>query len=126
MGEKYIVELPLQGIPQDELIQIINRYLNLGKQYLFHFISIISSSIYNLFYFLGKYNWKDGFISGAVYYYDEELIKLLTEVYGLASYTNPLHSDIFPGICKMEAEIVRLVVNLFHGNSNACGTVCIL
>jgi len=49
---------------------------------------------------------------------------LLTEVYGLASYTNPLHSDIFPGICKMEAEVVRLVLNLFHGDSNSCGTVC--
>lgn len=77
-------------------------------------------------WFLGKYNWKEGFISGAIYYYDEELIKLLTEIYGLASYTNPLHSDIFPGICKMEAEIVRMVVDLFHGNSNACGTVSIL
>lgn len=74
-------------------------------------------------YFLGKYNWKEGFISGAIYYYDEELIKLLTQVYGLASYTNPLHCDIFPGICKMEAEVVRLVANLFHGDSNTCGTV---
>lgn len=71
----------------------------------------------------GKYNWKEGFISGAIYYYDEELIKLLTQVYGLASYTNPLHCDIFPGICKMEAEVVRLVANLFHGDSNTCGTV---
>lgn len=26
----------------------------------------------------------------------------------------------------MEAEVVRLVVNLFHGDSNACGTVCVL
>lgn len=59
-----------------------------------------------------------------MYYYDEELIKVLTEVYGLASYTNPLHSDIFPGICKMEAEVVRFVINLFHGSLNACGTVC--
>jgi len=24
----------------------------------------------------------------------------------------------------MEAEVVRLVVNLFHGDSNGCGTVC--
>ncbi|KAL4091802.1 hypothetical protein QTP88_026433 [Uroleucon formosanum] len=99
-SEKYVVELPQQGISRDELIKTVNRYLNLGK-----------------------YNWKEGFISGAIYYYDEELIKLLTEVYGLASYTNPLHSDIFPGICKMEAEVVRLVVNLFHGNSNGCGTM---
>lgn len=81
--------------------------------------------MYVLIFFLGKYNWKEGFISGAIYYYDEELIKFLTEVYGLASYTNPLHSDIFPGICKMEAEVVRLVVNLFHGDHNSCGTVSI-
>jgi len=86
---------------------------------------LINYYLIYIFCVLGKYNWKDGFISGAVYYYDKDLIKFLTEVYGLASYTNPLHSDIFPGICKMEAEIVRLVVNLFHGNSNACGTVCI-
>lgn len=26
----------------------------------------------------------------------------------------------------MEAEIVRFVVKLFHGDSSACGTVCIL
>lgn len=31
-SEKYIVELPSQGIPQDELIKTVNRYLNLGKQ----------------------------------------------------------------------------------------------
>ncbi|VVC28150.1 Pyridoxal phosphate-dependent transferase, subdomain 2,Pyridoxal phosphate-dependent transferase [Cinara cedri] len=99
-GEKYIIELPSQGISQDELIKTVNRYLNLGK-----------------------YNWKEGFISGAIYYYDEKLIQFLTQVYGLASYTNPLHSDIFPGICKMEAEVVRFVVNLFHGDSNACGTM---
>jgi len=98
--EKYILEIPSYGMPRDDLIKTINRYLNLGK-----------------------YKWKEGYISGAIYYYDEELIKFLTEVYGLASYTNPLHSDIFPGICKMEAEVVRFVVNLFHGNSNTCGTM---
>lgn len=30
-GEKYIVELPSLGVPRDELIQTVNRYLNLGK-----------------------------------------------------------------------------------------------
>lgn len=83
----------------------------------------IKSTLILILHFIGKYNWKEGFISGAIYYYDEELIKLLTQVYGLASYTNPLHCDIFPGICKMEAEVVRLVANLFHGDSNTCGTV---
>ena len=71
----------------------------------------------------GDYDWKNGFVSGAVYYYSEELVELLTKVYGMASYTNPLHVDIFPGICKMEAEIVRICANLFHGSENSCGTV---
>lgn len=119
-NEKYILELPSQGIPRDELLKTVNRYLDLGK---LHISFIVHMIIF--FFHLGKYKWKEGFISGAIYYYDEELIKLLTEVFGIASYTNPLHSDIFPGICKMEAEVVRFVVNLFHGGRTACGTVWI-
>lgn len=30
-SEKYIVEIPPQGIPKDELIKTVSRYLNLGK-----------------------------------------------------------------------------------------------
>lgn len=71
----------------------------------------------------GDYDWKDGFVSGAVYNYNPDLIKLLTEVYGRASYTNPLHPDVFPGVCKMEAEVVRITANLFRGGPNSCGTV---
>lgn len=44
-------------------------------------------------------------------------------VYAIASYTNPLHPDIFPGICKMEAEVVRIACHLFHGDEETCGTV---
>ncbi|KAJ9576573.1 hypothetical protein L9F63_025530, partial [Diploptera punctata] len=71
----------------------------------------------------GDFNWKGGFVSGAVYNFNPELIKLLTEVYGRASYTNPLHPDVFPGVCKMEAEVVRISANLFHGSSDSCGTM---
>lgn len=75
--------------------------------------------------FSGNYDWKKGFVSGAVYYSDENLIDLLTKVYGIASYTNPLHSDVFPGVCKMEAEVVRICANLFNGGPDACGTVSV-
>lgn len=34
-NEKYIVKLPSQGIPKDELIQTVNRYLDLGKTLVF-------------------------------------------------------------------------------------------
>lgn len=47
----------------------------------------------------------------------------MTEVYGIASYTNPLHSDIFPGVCKMEAEIIRIACRLFNGDESSCGSV---
>lgn len=72
---------------------------------------------------LGHYEWRDGYVSGAVYYHSEDLMELLTQVYKAASYTNPLHSEVFPGICKMEAEVVRIATNLFHGDSNSCGTM---
>lgn len=45
------------------------------------------------------------------------------DIYSIASYTNPLHPDVFPGICKMEAEVVKITCNLFHGDNASCGTV---
>ncbi len=52
-----------------------------------------------------------------------ELTSLMTEVYGLAAWTNPLHPDAFPGVRKMEAEIVRMACNIFRGGPDSCGTV---
>lgn len=46
-GEEYIVELPLQGIPQDELIKTVNRYLNLGELHYFLIIYIITKISFN-------------------------------------------------------------------------------
>jgi len=99
-GNPYITTLPEKGKHHNEIIQQVEQYLSFGD-----------------------YDWKDGFVSGAVYNYNPDLIKLLTEVYGRASYTNPLHPDVFPGVCKMEAEVVRITANLFHGGPNSCGTM---
>lgn len=71
----------------------------------------------------GNYDWANGRVSGSIYFFNQDLIKLTTEVYGKASYTNPLHPDVFPGVCKMEAEVVRMTANLFHGSSESCGTM---
>lgn len=72
---------------------------------------------------LGNYDWKGGKVSGAVYFYNEDLINLVSEVYGKTSYTNPLHPDLFPGLCKMEAEVIRMSANLFHGDEDVVGSV---
>lgn len=96
----FLQELQQKGMEENEIIQTLNNYLQLGH-----------------------YDWKEGYVSGTVYYYSDELIKILTKVYSAASYTNPLHADVFPGVCKMEAEVVRISANLFHGGPESCGTM---
>uniref|UniRef100_A0A4W6CZM4 sphinganine-1-phosphate aldolase n=1 Tax=Lates calcarifer TaxID=8187 RepID=A0A4W6CZM4_LATCA len=51
------------------------------------------------------------------------LPQLCLTVYGDFAWSNPLHPDIFPGVRKMEAEVVRMSCTLFHGGPNSCGTV---
>ncbi|XP_036334273.1 sphingosine-1-phosphate lyase [Rhagoletis pomonella] len=94
------LELPEHGLGHDEILQLVDKHLNIGH-----------------------YNWREGRVSGAVYGFNEELVELITQVYGKTSYTNPLHPDIFPGVCKMEAEVVRMACTLFHGDANSCGTM---
>ena len=50
--------------------------------------------------------------------------QVVVEAYGKTAYANPLNPDAFPGIRKMEAEVVRMTCNLFHGDpETSCGTV---
>nr|CAG4641652.1 EOG090X051L [Eurycercus lamellatus] len=72
---------------------------------------------------LGDCDWKAGGLSGCVYNVDEEVTKLVTEVYGLSAWTNPLHPDVFPGIRKMEAEVIQMGLRMFNGGPTACGTM---
>ncbi|KAH6656773.1 sphingosine-1-phosphate lyase [Truncatella angustata] len=65
--------------------------------------------------------WEDGYVSGAVYHGEEELIKLQTEAYGKFTVANPIHPDVFPGVRKMEAEVVAMVLSMFNAPSTAAG-----
>ncbi|XP_059611916.1 sphingosine-1-phosphate lyase [Phlebotomus argentipes] len=99
-GLSYITHMPEMGFSDQEILSLVDSHLQLGH-----------------------YKWKEGRVSGAVYYFDPALVSLTQTVYGRASYTNPLHADIFPGVCKMEAEVVRMTANLFHGGPESCGTM---
>lgn len=66
--------------------------------------------------------WKDGYVSGAVYHGDREHIEFLNQVYALNSQSNPLHADVWPSTTKFEAEIVAMTAHMLSG-PNACGTV---
>lgn len=69
--------------------------------------------------------WEDGYVSGAVYHGEEDLMRLQTEAYGKFTVANPIHPDVFPGVRKMEAEIVSMVLNLFNAPPGAAGTCTI-
>lgn len=94
------MELPKDGLEIDNILNLINQNVHLGD-----------------------YDWKGGRVSGAVYRSNDELAELMGKVYAAASYTNPLHPDVFPGICKMEAEVVRIACHLFNGDEASCGTM---
>ncbi|XP_033698360.1 sphingosine-1-phosphate lyase 1 isoform X2 [Tursiops truncatus] len=67
--------------------------------------------------------WQEGKASGAVYSGEKELTELLVKAYGDFAWSNPLHPDIFPGLRKIEAEIVRMACSLFSGGPDSCGCV---
>ncbi|XP_031434819.1 sphingosine-1-phosphate lyase 1 isoform X2 [Clupea harengus] len=99
-GMSYIQKLPAQGLTEEQVLQRIREYQTLNEV-----------------------QWKNGKVSGAVYWGDETLTKLLVQVYGDFAWSNPLHPDIFPGVRKMEAEVVRMACDLFNGGSDSCGAV---
>ncbi|XP_053730187.1 sphingosine-1-phosphate lyase 1 isoform X1 [Synchiropus splendidus] len=99
-GMSYATKLPSKGLTQDQVLDKIREYQTLNEV-----------------------RWEKGCVSGAVYWGDETLTKLLVKVYGDFAWSNPLHPDIFPGVRKMEAEVVRMACTLFRGGPNSCGTV---
>ena len=66
---------------------------------------------------------EQGKISGTVYTGDKKLSNLIIDAIKLYQYSNPLHSDIFPGLKKMEASIVSMCLKLFKASENAIGNI---
>ena len=56
--------------------------------------------------------WKDGFVSGAVYHGDQAHIDFLNQIYAINSQSNPLHADVWPSTSKFEAEIVAMTADM--------------
>jgi len=99
-GEKYQTKLPQKGLSSDEVLEEVAA---LEK--------------------FGTIDWKKGWVSGALYNCNQELTSLTNKVYGMCTWTNPLHADVFPHIRKMEAEVVSWCVGLFNGGKEVCGTM---
>jgi sphinganine-1-phosphate aldolase len=61
---------------------------------------------------LGDVNWREGRVSGTVYHGGKDLTELQCKAYSMFAVTNPLHPGVFPGVRKMESEIVAMVIPL--------------
>nr|XP_020638775.1 sphingosine-1-phosphate lyase 1 [Pogona vitticeps] len=96
----YIKTLPAKGLSQPEVLKMMKEYS-----------------------LMGDIHWEDGKVSGTVYSGEEDITNLLVKVYEEFAWTNPLHPDVFPGLRKMEAEVVRMACSLFHGGPSSCGTM---
>jgi len=95
-----ILELPAKGLTEDEVLELATIYTDLGDA-----------------------DWKNGSESGTVYNCNSKLSELMTKVYGMTAWSNPLHPGTFPGIRKMEAEVVRMCCNMFNGGPDTCGCI---
>lgn len=98
----FVTELPQNNQSVDEILNLVTQYQGLSTV-----------------------DWTGGRVSGGLYapLKDQSLMQLMNFVFSKTAYTNPLHADVFPGIRKMEAEIVRMTCSLYCGDDNTCGTV---
>ena len=65
--------------------------------------------------------WEDGYVSGAVYHGGKELQELQLDAFSKFTVSNPIHPDVFPGVRKMEAEVVAMVLNIFNAPAGGAG-----
>lgn len=76
--------------------------------------------------------WENGKVSGAVYHGGDDVIDIQAKAFKTYCVANQLHPDVFPGVRKMEAEVVSMVLRLFNapqsgvGGSSSGGTESLL
>ncbi|XP_040292090.1 sphingosine-1-phosphate lyase 1-like isoform X2 [Bufo bufo] len=99
-GMSFVKTIPHTGLKQEQVMEKLKEYSALSEV-----------------------SWEQGKVSGTVYSGDERLTQLLVKVYGEFAWSNPLHPDVFPGVRKMEAEVIRMACNLFNGGPETCGAV---
>lgn len=67
--------------------------------------------------------WEDGKISGAVYHGGQDLIHLQSLAFEKYCVANQLHPNVFPGVRKMESEVVSMTLDIFNApKDTGCGT----
>ncbi|RKP09837.1 sphinganine-1-phosphate aldolase BST1 [Thamnocephalis sphaerospora] len=99
-GETRYLELPRQGFTEEQVRAELAKYHGMAEV-----------------------DWQDGKISGAIYHGGKQLSNLCSDAYRLFCVSNPLHPEVFPGVRKMEAEVVSMVLRMYNAPSTAGGVM---
>lgn len=91
-------EIPAKGLREDEIIEYLDA------------LQLLKHS-----------DWENGKVSGAVYHGGDELIEIQSIAFKKYCVSNQLHPDVFPGVRKMESEIVSMCLNLFNAPEGGVG-----
>ena len=68
--------------------------------------------------------WQNGRVSGGVYHGGDAMLALQAKAYEMFSISNPLHSDLWPSVMRMESEVLSMTANMVNGgDSNVCGVI---
>ena len=118
----------------------VSRYLSLPEQG--HDFEWILAEMAKMDELSEHAHWDEGKVSGAVYRKSarcsslsryqaglsptcadggQDLQKVIVAAFDRYCVSNPLHPDVFPAVRKMEAEVVSMVLNLFHAPPGAAG-----
>ncbi|CAJ0931014.1 unnamed protein product, partial [Mesorhabditis belari] len=101
VDRQFIAAIPEESMSQEDLLQLAEKYDNYGK-----------------------FDVANGKVSGTVYTdRTENHMDLMEKIYRRYAYSNPLHPDVFPGVRKMEAEVIKMVISLYHGPSESSGSM---
>ncbi|KAI9015877.1 sphingosine-1-phosphate lyase [Phycomyces nitens] len=68
-------------------------------------------------------DWENGKVSGTIYHGGKKLTNLLAQAYHMFAVSNPLHPEVFPGVRRMEAESVSMVLKMYNAPETGCGVM---
>ncbi|CEF63252.1 Sphingosine-1-phosphate lyase 1 [Strongyloides ratti] len=99
--KNFIKEIPNKTMSYEEILKLASEYEEMST-----------------------FDVKGGKVSGTVYTdISDDHLKLITAIFNKYAYSNPLHPDVFPGVRKMEAEVIRMILNLYNGTSECTGSM---
>ena len=87
-------------------------------------IGFSSEAIINEFKKMSQYSsikYRDGRVSGSTYSNNLNLDKMLVKLFPYFNKSNPLHTNLYPCVRKMEQECIAIMIQLFNGNKETCG-----